>query len=97
MSILLENVVVTFKYWCLYGSSPEILCLVSLLIALVIVTHALSFVMLIGILAPTHIRGMSLFTKKMTSGFFFLPLSLLSFVVLDESPSSVLVYPSPKV
>ena len=97
MSILLAILVVIFKSWCPYGSSPMVMCLMSLLIAFVTVTLVLGFVLLIGLISPTHIRGMSLFTTKMTSGFFFLPLSLLSSIVLDDSPSSMLVYPSPEV
>ena len=97
MSILLAILVVTFKSWCPYCSSA-IMYLMSLFIVLLIVTHIFMFFMLTVILAPTYIRGMSLFTTEMTSVFsVLLPLSLLSFVVLDDSLSPVLVYPSPEV
>ena len=75
MPILFAIVVVTFKSWCPYESGPAILCLVILLITFVIVTLVLRFVMLIGILALAYIRGMSLFTIEMKSGF-----SILTFV-----------------
>ena len=75
MTILLAIVAIPLKSWCPYSFGPAILCLVSLLIAFVIVTLVLGFLMLFGLLTPTYIRGMSLFTIEMTSGF-----SVLAFV-----------------
>ena len=75
MTIFLAVVAVTIKSCCPYGFGLAILCRVSLLIAFVIVTLVLGFVLLIGLLTPTYIRGMSLFTTEMTSGF-----SVLTFV-----------------
>ena len=75
MTILLVVVIVNFKSCCPYGFGPTILCLVSLLIAFVIVTLVLGFVLLIGIPTLAYISSVSLFTIEMTSGF-----SVLTFV-----------------
>ena len=94
MTILLVIIAMTFKSWCPYSFGPTILCLVSLLIAFLIVTLVLGFVFLIDLLTPAYISSVSLFTIEMQVGLVFLPLSLLSSTLFDDSPSSVLVKPS---
>ena len=51
MTILLAIVVVTIKFWCPCSFDPIVLCMMSLLIAIVIVSHVHRFFMLIGILS----------------------------------------------
>ena len=71
MSILLAVVAVTIKSWCPHDLGHAILCQVSLLVTLVIMTIVLGFVLLIG-LPTAYISSVSLFTIEMTSGFGFL-------------------------
>ena len=69
MSILLAIVAMSIKYLCSYDISPAILCQMSLHVALVAITFAYRYALLIDSFTPIDISSMSLFIAVMTSGF----------------------------
>ena len=69
MSILLAIVAMSFNFFCSYDISPAILCHMPSHIALVAITFALRYALLIDPFTPVDISSMSLFIAIMTSGF----------------------------
>ena len=76
MSILLTVIAISFKSWCMHDSGYTFMCLMTLLVALMMMDHVLRLAILICILAPAHISSMSFLSTIMTSGF-----GVLTFVV----------------
>ena len=69
MSILLVIVAMSIKSLCSYDISPIILCHMPSHVALVAITFALRYALLIDHFTPADISSMSLFIAIMTSGF----------------------------
>ena len=72
MSILLTVIVTSFKSLCAYGLGSSFMCLMSLFVVFVAMTHELLLRILIFSLAPTNISSMTYLTIIMTSRFGFL-------------------------